>query len=181
MSLMPRMPQFKLPLPDFLLSNGKADIVPNMRFLVIFNLHIMGFQSVSDIGDSKDVQYISEGGRNDSPIMVKAQQRTAHKLTFKRGIVLRSVVDTAINFLGLPGVLSPQLSLESPGSVGTIIVLNQTKQICAMYGFISQGVLDWSVAELNAERAEPLIETFTVVHQGLVNMPVTPLPERMFF
>lgn len=168
MSLMPRLPQFKIPLPSFLLADGRADDILNMRFLVLFNLHLMGFEGVSGISRNKDVDYIHEGGRNDYPIMVRSKQKTPHKVTFRRGIVLRSVADETANFLGIPGLFSPQMSLESPGSVGVVFVINQYKEITAKYIFVSQGSIEWSVSELNAGTSKNLIESFTIVHGGFI-------------
>lgn len=110
-------------LPFFISRSGHYEPIAAVRFLVLFNTATLGFQSVSGISTRRSVEYISEGGRNDYPILV----------------------------------------------------LDEGQNLKAIYSFISQGVVEWELSDLDASRSAPLIETFTVTHSGLKNIPVPSL------
>ena len=54
-------------------------------------------------------------------------------------------------------------------------MLDESQDIKAIYSFISQGVIEWELSDLDAARSTPLIETFTITHNGLKNIPVPSL------
>ena len=64
---------------------------------------------------------------------------------------------------------------EAKDALGLILVLDESQSIKAIYSFISQGVVEWEVSDLDATRSEPLIETFTITHKGLKNIPIPSL------
>lgn len=158
---------------NFLSEKGET-LIP-IRFIVIFGIQALGFQSISGISKQTDVQYISEGGTNGHPIMLRGPQTSPHQIRFSRGIKLNTV--------GMSSVLKAATGrsvisfdnygpLGSKANIGTIIVLGADKSVKALYGFISRGVTEWEVSELNATSNQPLIETLTVVHDGLYNIPI---------
>ena len=139
-------------------------------FIVLFNAATLGFQSVSGISTQRSVEFISEGGRNDYPILIRKPQSEAHRLTFKRGYQMRKM-----SLLGLLSGYMGSQAIEANGALGLILVLDESQSIKAIYSFISQGVVEWEVSELDATRSTPLIETFTIAHKGLKNIPVPTL------
>ena len=157
-------------VPFFISGSSRYDPIVSVRFIVLFNAATLGFQSVSGIGTQRSVEYVSEGGRNDYPLLIPKPQTEAHRLTFKRGYQMRKLSITGL----LAGYLGAQ-AIEAKGALGTILVLDEDKSIKAIYSFISQGVVEWEVSELDASRSAPLIETFTVSHKGLKNIPVPSL------
>lgn len=54
-------------------------------------------------------------------------------------------------------------------------MLDEGQEVKAIYSFISQGVMEWEVSDLDAGRSAPLIETFTITHNGLKNIPIPSL------
>lgn len=157
-------------LPFFISRSGHYDPIPAVRFVVLFNTATLGFQSVSGISTHRSVDFVSEGGRNDYPILIPKPQSEAHRLTFKRGYQMRKLSLTGL----LAGYLGNQ-AIEAKTALGTILVLNETQDIKAIYSFISQGVVEWELSDLDATRSAPLIETFTITHRGLKNIPVPSL------
>jgi len=142
-----------------------------VRFVVLFNVTTLGFQSVSGIGTRRSVDFVSEGGRNDYPILLPKPQSEPHRLTFRRGYQMRR-----LNAAGLlKGICSGSQAIEAKGALGTILVLDEGQELKAIYSFISQGVVEWEVSDLDAGRSAPLIETFTITHKGLKNIPVPSL------
>lgn len=157
-------------VPFFISRSSQYDPIVAVRFIVLFNTTTLGFQSVSGIGTQRSVSYVSEGGRNDYPILIPQPQAEPHRLTFKRGYQMRKLSITGL----LSGYIGSQ-AIEAKKALGTILVLDEKQSIKAIYSFISQGAVEWEVSDLNAERSEPLIETFTITHRGLKNIPVPSL------
>ena len=76
-------------LPFFVSRSGHYDPIVAVRFIVMFNVATLGFQSVSGISTQRSVGFVSEGGRNDYPILLPKPQSEPHRLTFKRGYQMR--------------------------------------------------------------------------------------------
>ncbi len=142
-----------------------------VNFIVIMGLSIYGFQSVSGISRTREMDYIVEGGRNNFPIALKKPHSSPHKLTFKRGYIVRSIAST----LPFMSMVTGDESLTTPGSPGFIIVMGRDRELKAIFTFISQGVEEWSMSDLDAQSSTPCIETFTIVHRGLREIPVPAL------
>lgn len=158
-------------LPSFIKSS-KTDPVLSINFLVLFNVSVLGFQSVSGIGYNRDREFIQEGGRNGYPIPLRAARKDPYKLTFKRGYIIRK--SSVARMLGLANPFN-NIEAFKDMATGLILVLGSNREIQAMYGFISDGMLDWSVSDLDANTSNQLIETFTIVHRGLKVLPVPDL------
>lgn len=157
-------------VPFFVTRSGHYDPIVAVRFIVMFNAVTLGFQSVSGIGSQRSVSYVSEGGRNDYPILLPKPQSEPHRLTFKRGYQMRKA-----SILGLLAGYTGTQAIEAQKALGLILVLDERQSIKAIYSFISQGVVEWEVSDLDATRSTPLIETFTITHRGLKNIPVPSL------
>ena len=157
-------------LPFFVSRSGHYDPIVAVRFIVMFNVATLGFQSVSGIYTPRSVDFVSEGGRNDYPILLPKPQSEPHRLTFKRGYQMRKLSLTGL----LAGYTGTQ-AIEAKKALGTILVLDESQDIKAIYSFISQGVIEWELSDLDASHSTPLIETFTITHNGLKNIPVPSL------
>lgn len=160
-------------IPNLKILQGINDeIVTSMNFIVTLGTSVMAFQSVSEINLSKEVKYINEGGRNDYPLMLKEPKKSPHKLVFKRGRVAHASMLNGGNFQDVFDVLHSKHIMWSSGSLGSIFVMNPNRVVKAIYGFQSMGMIEWSLSDLDAERSACLIESMTIVHKGLVNIPV---------
>ena len=157
-------------LPFFVKRSSHYDPIVSVRFIVMFNAVTLGFQSVSGISTQRSVDFVSEGGRNDYPILIPKPQTEPYRLTFKRGYQMRE-----LSILGLLAGYTGAQAIEAQGALGLILVLDKGESIKAIYSFISQGVVEWELSDLDATRSAPLIETFTITHQGLKNIPVPSL------
>lgn len=159
-------------IPNLNILDGINDeIVTSMNFLVMLGMGLWAFQSVSEINNIKEVRYVSEGGRNDYPLVLREQKRSPHRLTFKRGRVAHISAGTSV-VKDIFDLLASGHIASSSGSIGCILVMNPNRELKAMYGFQSMGMIEWSVSDLDAERSACLIESMTIVHKGLVNIPV---------
>ena len=156
-----------------LLQNGyRTEPFAAVNFIVIIGLSIYGFQSVSGISRTQEMDYIVEGGRNNFPIALKKPHSSPPKLTFKRGYVMRTVTSK----LPFMSMVTGDEALMTPGSPGFIIVMGRARQLKGIFTFISQGLEEWSMSDLDAQSSTPCIETFTIVHRGLREIPV---PEQL--
>ena len=166
-------------VPFFVKASTLSNIPLSIRFVVLTGISAVGFQSVSEIGKTGDFSYIVEGGNNQYPYLMRKPQETPHRLTFKRGITLRgfslagAVASVASGGSPLGDMsLDPLKSMLKKGTIGTILVLDHGRNVKAIYSFVSQGIIEWSLSELNAQRSEPLIETITIAHNGLMSLPI---------
>ncbi len=157
-------------LPFFVSRSSKHDPLTSIRFLVMFNITTLGFQSVSGISKESSFEFINEGGRNGYQIMLPKPQNSPHKLTFKRGYEIHKLGIASLmgNYVGVRAI-------EAKGALGTILVLDEEQDIKAIYSFVSQGVIEWELSDLDASKSNLLIETFTITHKGLTNVPIPPM------
>lgn len=156
-------------------SSAQLKAVMPIRFVVLFGVQVMGFQKVSGLGRQFDVEWVNEGGVNDHPILLPGQQKAPFQLRFSRGVCLRTVSTESFSAPGsmVANNFGPMGRLSN---VGTILVLDRNGAVAAIYAFLSRGVLEWTVDDLDAQGGGPLIETFTVAHDGLRNYPVPQEP-----
>ncbi len=153
------------------LKGSNYEIVLPIRFIVLFGIEVMGFQRVSGLGKAEDVDWFQEGGVNGHPVMLRGPQRSPYQLRFSRGVKMNSIgLDSLLSLsAGMPDHYG---SMGAATNIGTILVLNQERSVKAIYGFVSHGVLEWEVDDLDAQGGGALIETFTVAHDGLINLPI---------
>ena len=166
----------------------------NFRFIVTLNTFTFGFKSVSGLSVSRELRTIEEGGVNDHGILVGQPDNSSHTLSFSRGLMLRfpESVDklTLAAALRLPGnsgmakllklmassSISPQASLEKGPAYGTIMAYDRNGNLRGKYSFISFGITEWRVSDLDATDNGLLIEDLTIAHTGLKREPLTVLP-----
>lgn len=176
-----RIPQLRISARDY--------ITQGFNFIVTLNEFTYGFQSVSGISVMNSVDYISEGGVNDHQIIVGVPDTSRSALTFKRGLMIRS--SSIVNNIAKAAVAAipnnmarraawfalnmadPQETLENGPAVGIIQVYNRQSELRAMYSFISLGITDWQIEDLDASSDSVLIESFTVAHTGITRLPTT--------
>lgn len=164
-------------------------LTQGFNFIVTLNEFMFGFKSVSGLSIDRGYDFITEGGINDHPVKVgKPTSGDAHKLTFERGLMIRVstliegaakaaaslIPDNLLRKTALLGLsaLNPQESLEAGPAIGTIQVYNRSNELTAIYSFLSLGMSEWSVDDLNADNGEILIEHITIVHTGLTRVPL---------
>lgn len=165
-------------------------LTQGFNFIVTLNQYMFGFKSVSGISVEREVEYIHEGGVNDHQLMVGAPQGSGgYKLDFERGLMIRTASSPA-NFAKAAAAacipnniarksalialssLSPQEALEKGPAIGLIQVYNRQNKLTAMYSFLSLGMTSWSIDNLDADRADILIESISIVHTGLTRVPL---------
>ena len=168
----------------------------NFKFIVTLNQYTFGFKSVSGLTVTKEVRAIEEGGVNDHGILVSQPDNSSRSLSFSRGLMLH--FPEAIDKLGLAAVANipggpmarflklaalaatnPQESLERGPALGTIIAYDRNGNLRGKYTFISLGVTEWRVSDLDATDNSLLIEELTVAHTGLTREPVTVVPSSI--
>ncbi|BED92760.1 MAG: phage tail protein [Candidatus Paraimprobicoccus trichonymphae] len=167
------------------------------NFIVTFNLmYKYGFKEVSGIEVRKKYGTISEGGVNDHAILVGEAEGSELSLEFKRGMLIRDYSSSGINAASALAAalinnnllrrtalvslnsITPQTALENGPSFGEIEVYNRQVELVARYTFWSVGVTSWKLDELSAESANPLIEEFTIAHNGITREPIS-IPESL--
>ncbi|MDO4731794.1 MAG: phage tail protein [Clostridia bacterium] len=151
-------------------NTGITENVMNFRFVVWLNSEFLAFQSVSGISQKREYEYITEGGNNDFPRALRKPISSPQQLVFKRGYRINKLEVNAL-WSGF-GDSRQSESLEKENSIGMIFVLDRSGSIQSMYSFITMGMVSWELDELNAQKPQTLIETFTVNHRGITNVPV---------
>ena len=169
----------------------------NFKFIVTLNEFTFGFKSVSGLTVSRELRTIEEGGVNDHGVLVGQPDSSSHTLTFSRGLMLHfpESVDKLglaaaanlpggpmVRFLKLAGLASasPQESLERGPALGTVIAYDRNGNLRGKYSFISFGITEWRVSDLDASDGNGLlIEDLTIAHTGITREPVTVMPASM--
>ena len=154
------------------------------NFIVTLNEFTFGFKNVSGISVNKQISTINEGGVNDHGIIVEEPNQSSFTLSFSRGLMIRypQAVDATVrsaaamipNAIGRKAALiaaassSPQGALEKGPALGFIHVYDRTnKRLLGLYSFLSLGMTEWRVSDLDAENGSLLIEDMTIVHTGI--------------
>lgn len=151
-------------------NTGISENVMNFRFVVWLESQFLAFQSVSGISQKIEYEYITEGGNNDFPRALRKPISSPQQLVFKRGYRINKLGPSAL-WSGF-GDSRKSAALEKENSIGMIFVLDRSGSIQSMYSFITMGMVSWELDELNAQKPQTLIETFTVNHRGITNVPV---------
>lgn len=168
----------------------------NFKFIVTLNEFTFGFKSVSGLNVSRELRTIEEGGVNDHGVLVGQPDNSSHTLTFSRGLMLhfpeaidKLALAAAANLpgggmarflkLSLLASTSPQASLERGPALGTIIAYDRNGNLRGKYTFISFGITEWRVSDLDATDNGLLIEDLTIAHTGITREPVTMMPSSI--
>ena len=164
------------------------------NFIVTLNEFTFGFKSVSGISVNRQVNTIPEGGLNDHGIIVEEPLQNSFTLSFSRGLMIRypQLIDTTVRSaaaiipnpiarktaLVLAASSSPQEALEKGPALGFIHVYDRTnKRLLGRYSFLSLGISEWRVSDLDAENGSGLlIEDMTIVHTGITREPTALQP-----
>lgn len=184
---------------SYLLDNSKKTIpnvaispiehlIQGFNFIVTLNSYVFGFKEVSGLHVSNAVDHFSEGGVNDHQIMVGKPNDDTPTLEFSRGMMIRCnpLLDLAARAAAarVPGNLArkaallaasavdPQATLEVGPAAGTIDVYDRAKKLCASYTFLSLGMTEWQVDNLDADNGNIIIESITISHTGLFRVPL---------
>lgn len=183
-----------------LLLDNKPKVIPNVaispithlvqgfNFILTLNNFTYGFKEIVGFQIPRRVDYISEGGVNDHELMVEIPNDDRPTLTLKRGMMIRcnpiannlnrvlaaSVKGNLARKAALMAVntMDPQATLEQGPAAGMIQVYDRSKRLCAMYTFVSIGMINWEVDDLNADDGGILIESVTIAHTGLTRVPL---------
>ena len=162
------------------------------EFFVTLNEFTFGFQSVSGLSVSRDVSVIPEGGVNDHGLLVEGPFVSNQTISFSRGLMIRfpssfdkigraaaAAVPTNMGkkfALLTVASASPQETLEKGPALGFIYVYSREGRLRAKFSFLSLGMTDWSMSDLDAGNTGIAIESMTIAHTGLVREPVSMMP-----
>ena len=166
-------------IPNFFSSESFSNVMPSLKarsepfpginFVVMLGVTVFGFQSVTGFSKKREVDSIVEGGRNDNVILLKKPMSQIQTLTFKRGYRSRSLISS---YLPITDLLFGDTALDYPGMPGTIFVLGRDRELRGLFAFRAQGIIEWTMSDLDAQSSVPLIETFTIAHEGLHNIGI---------
>lgn len=169
------------------------NLLTGFNFIVSLNEFTYGFQNVSNIQRHREVVPIPEGGVNDHQILVGRPNDNFYTLSLRRGYIIHGP-DDLVNKVAVAGIAhipnemarrtaliainssSPQAALENGPSLGFIQVYSRQKKLVAMFSFLSLGMTEWTLSDLDAQSSEALFENITIAHTGLTLLPATWLP-----
>ena len=133
------------------------------RFLLTMGPLVVSFQKISGIEGKREIEYYNEGGQNDYPHVFIKQKTSPNTLTFEKGYGLFNPIMTAMS---LPKAVITKVP-------GTIIILDSAKNIVRMFVFIGTFPIEWKMSDLDAKDGNIIIDTVTIVHGGLKEIPVS--------
>lgn len=134
--------------------------ITNNQFKVTFGRECYGFSRISNLGAELEYDSITEGGRNESPLLFRKARSKHDVLTLERGVrTKRTVMDeTYIR----PGTLLKAV----------VIFIRMEQKTYRKYTFDEGIVTRLQVADLNALGNEILIEKMEIAHTGLYEIRV---------
>lgn len=162
------------------------------NFVVSLNEFTYGFKSVSNIQRHREVGHFQEGGVNDHQITVGRPNDNLYTLQLNRGYIIHSpeIVSTSARAAAsmIPNetarrialiavnAASPQSTLENGPAQGFIQIYDRRRKLVAIFSFLSLGMTDWTLSDLDATSSEIIYESITIEHTGLTLLPATWLP-----
>jgi phage tail-like protein len=170
-----------------------GDLTPVFNFIVMLNVFTYGFQEVSGLEISRPYSTYEEGGVNDHPIVVGTPETSAKTLTFRRGMIIKKnslITDLArMGAAAIPNNLARKAallgitsldsaaSLEEGPAIGFVQVFDRHfENDIATFGFLSLGMSEWKMSDLDAQANNLVIEDFTIVHTGLKRLTTNLTP-----
>jgi phage tail-like protein len=166
--VIPALPQIEDPLVGhrFLVSLDPADAyLPPAQAALITLVAAGSFASVTGLEATLDVLTYFEGGRNDSVLQLPTRHSYS-KLILTRGIVR----DPGLFFWYQAG-RSQSLGARRDGAIVLLTPLG-----VPAIGWIFRGGLacGWKGPELNATSNAVAVETISIAHEGLWQVPLSP-------
>ncbi|OEF97113.1 phage tail protein [Desulfuribacillus alkaliarsenatis] len=125
------------------------------------------FSSIKRIERKIARETYAEGGRNYQPVILAKQQTELHQLVLEKGFV-------KIN----PLLTTMQAELLTSSHIflpGVLMVLDKNKMPTRMFVFENGIVSDWSMSDLEAKSPTIMLDSITVQHTGLVEVPLAGL------
>ena len=132
-------------------------LLPVYRYEVLFDgIKMFGFKSVSGLKLATVYEPLEVGGVNDGPVMLRMPVKDSGRLTFERGKYLIELFN--------PLKFRPGQHL---GKQMTILVLNDSKIVGAIYAVSDPMLESIELSTLDAMDSSVLIEKITIVHRGI--------------
>lgn len=152
----------------FIVTLDPADpYLPPAQALLLPLLALGQFQEVKGLGADLEVMAYAEGGRNDHVHQLPVRH-TWNRISLRRGLVR----DSVLWFWYLAG-LTQSLGARRDGA----IILLTPAGVPAMAWMFRRGLAaKWTGPELNAMQSNVAIEGMEIAHEGLVQIPLPPLP-----
>lgn len=114
----------------------------------------VAFSKVSGIKYEKKVEYIKEGGRNDRVLMFDSPSDSGYQITLERGYA-------GVDFLNKILFYISRLNWME------ILVYDNMRKLKNFYLFGIQGLVEYSLGDLNGSSSEVLIEKLVVSTTGI--------------
>lgn len=133
------------------------------RFIVLMGPLVTSFQKISGIENVVEYDTYHEGGVNSYPHVFVKQKQEPSKLTFEKGYGIMNPLSKLSGF---------RRELIQEITPGTILLLDEKSSIVRMFAFIGAMPVEWRMSELNAQASELLIDTITIIHKGIKEVPV---------
>lgn len=114
----------------------------------------VSFSKVSGIKYEKKVEYIREGGRNDRVLMFDSPSDSGYQITLERGYA-------GVDFL------NKILFYISRMNWMEILVYDNMRKLKNFYLFGIQGLVEYSLGDLNGSSSEVLIEKLVISTTGM--------------
>lgn len=140
--------------------SDRDDLIPSYTFDVSLDGVSFSFSKIENLSSQIDIDTIVEGGKNNSPVILRNPKRSPDILVLERGLYT-TVKD-----------MSFALFMEGSKIASIHINVKRNGSIVRMF-FISGGVVvRREYSPLSAMDSGVLIETLQIAHTGLVELPL---------
>lgn len=136
-------------------------LAASWRFRVVLNGSQYGFSKVVNLAAKMEYDSVAEGGRNDSPLLMRKLPQTHGTLTLERGLRRRGAGDQEGGGAGMkPGTVIREFLLFVDED-------KKTKKAARVYSFDLGIVISVDGGELDASDNRVVVERMEIAHTGL--------------
>lgn len=148
---------------DKLYSNRKQRVAS--RFVFLFGPLIGGCSKVKNIKKKMDRELYHEGGLNRKPVVLASPQKKLEQLVLEKGYIK---FNPSMLILSAESILD--MHIFSPG---TLMIMKNSYLPSRMFIFEEGIISEWSMVDLDAKSPELTLDSITIEHSGLVEVPVS--------
>ncbi len=138
------------------------------KFAFYFGLFDGGCSKVKNIKRKTERQTYQEGGLNEKPIILASPQAKLEQLVLEKAIVRMSPM--LLTYLAVEPLLTSYII-----SPGTLMILSKNYLPVRLFAFEKGIISEWSLTDLDAKSPEIIIDSITIEHTGLMEMPIPTL------
>lgn len=142
-------------------ASSASDFIPGYSFSVNMDGISFSFGRVTNLGGSIEIETIAEGGRNDSPIILRKPKKSPDYLILERALH-STLTDVAFSFF------------QEGRQINAITITVKKDGSTVRMFFITNGVIvQREFSPLDAMESAVMVQTLKIAHAGMSEMPLS--------